>query len=140
MNRNDTCRTLSVFELILVSLIVYYDILVPTLVILTIAFVSMQFKKEKLSTLGFTKIDNLPVTAAKIFFLAFVWTLIDIGLLIPILNHLTGTTQNLSAFEELKGNLNLLLLLLAASWTLAALGEEIVYRGFIQERIRKVYR
>ena len=47
MNRNDTCRTLSVFELILVSLIVYYDILVPTLVILTIAFVSMQFKKEK---------------------------------------------------------------------------------------------
>ena len=59
---------------------------------------------------------------------------------IPIMNHLTGTTQNLSTFENLKGNVGLLVFLLCMSWTLAALGEETAYRGFIQTRIRSLFK
>jgi membrane protease YdiL (CAAX protease family) len=57
----------------------------------------------------------------------------------PVLNHLTGTTQDLSAFENLKGDLTALLFFLALTWTLAAFGEEIVYRGYLQTIIRGLF-
>jgi membrane protease YdiL (CAAX protease family) len=56
----------------------------------------------------------------------------------PMMNHLTGTTQDLSGFEGLKGNVGSLAFLLLASWTLAALGEETVYRGYLQVRTREI--
>jgi membrane protease YdiL (CAAX protease family) len=58
-----------------------------------------------------------------------------LALFIPVLNHLTGTTQDLSAFENLKGNFGNLLFFLVLTWTLAAFGEEIVYRGYLQKRM-----
>lgn len=57
----------------------------------------------------------------------------------PVLNHLTGTTQDLSAFKNLKGNFNQLLFFLVLTWTLAAFGEEIVYRGYLQKRILDLF-
>ena len=51
----------------------------------------------------------------------------------PILNRLTGTTIDYSGFSSLQGNLGQLLLLLALSWTLAAVGEELAYRGYLQK-------
>lgn len=38
----------------------------------------------------------------------------------------------------MQGNLGLLLVLLGLSWTLAACGEEIAYRGFLLTRVRDV--
>jgi len=52
-----------------------------------------------------------------------------------VLNHLTGATQDLSDFENLKGNVGQLALLLVLSWTLAGFGEELVYRGYLQARL-----
>ena len=56
----------------------------------------------------------------------------------PVLNHLTNTTQDISAYENLQGNLGQLLFFLLLTWTLAAFGEEIVYRGYLQRRIGDV--
>ncbi len=70
-----------------------------------------------------------------IFGLVLVWTLLQLGLFMPILNHLTGTTQDLSDFADMKGNTGKLLTLLAFTWTLAAFGEEIAYRGYLQRRL-----
>lgn len=55
-----------------------------------------------------------------------------------MINHLTGTTEDLSAYANLQGNLGMLAGLLLVTWTVAAFGEEIVYRGFIQTRITDV--
>ncbi len=51
----------------------------------------------------------------------------------PILNRLTGTTIDYSGFASLQGNLGQLLIILAFSWTLAPLGEEVAYRGYLQK-------
>ena len=67
------------------------------------------------------------------------WQLFQIGFTMPILNRLTGTTQNLSTFSDLKGNLGQLLLFLTLSWTLAGFGEEIVYRGYLQKRLGDLF-
>lgn len=59
--------------------------------------------------------------------------LFDVGVVMPIMNRLTGTTIDYNGFASLQGNLGQLLLLLALSWTLAAIGEELAYRGYLQK-------
>jgi membrane protease YdiL (CAAX protease family) len=66
------------------------------------------------------------------------WTVLQLALFMPLLEHLTGKRQDVSQFAEVEGDLGLLLVLLALSWTLAAFGEEFAYRGYVQTRMRDV--
>lgn len=59
--------------------------------------------------------------------------LFDVDVVMPIMNRLTGTTIDYNGFASLQGNLGQLLLLLALSWTLAAIGEELAYRGYLRK-------
>lgn len=64
-----------------------------------------------------------------------------IGLFIyaePRLEALFGPVD-LSAFAPLEGDVSLFLLMLAVSWTGAAVGEEVVYRGFIMTRLAQAF-
>ncbi|WP_219635395.1 CPBP family intramembrane glutamic endopeptidase [Nocardioides ungokensis] len=65
------------------------------------------------------------------------WTLLELALVIPVAEHLTGRRQDVSEFAELQGNLGLTLALIGLSWTLAAVGEEVAYRGYLLTRMRE---
>jgi membrane protease YdiL (CAAX protease family) len=53
----------------------------------------------------------------------------------PLLVRFTGKHPDLSAFRELEGNVGRALVALAVVWVLAALGEELVYRGYLMNRV-----
>jgi membrane protease YdiL (CAAX protease family) len=53
----------------------------------------------------------------------------------PALARLFGKAADLSDFRPLVGNATLLLVVLVANWTLAAFGEELVYRGYLMHRV-----
>jgi hypothetical protein len=53
----------------------------------------------------------------------------------PGLARLFGRSADLSDFRPLVGNAGLLLVVLLANWTLAAFGEEMVYRGYLMNRV-----
>ncbi len=53
----------------------------------------------------------------------------------PLLIHLTGQKPDFSDFLALRGNPKLLLIGLAFVWTLAAFGEEMVWRGYLMNRV-----
>ena len=55
----------------------------------------------------------------------------------PLANHVSGTHQDLSGFADVEGNLLLLLVFVALSWTLAALVEELAFRGYLLTRMRE---
>jgi membrane protease YdiL (CAAX protease family) len=59
------------------------------------------------------------------------------GLLVfePFVARLTGELPDVSQFRPLVGNVGLLLFLLVVSWTLAAFGEELNYRGYLLNRV-----
>lgn len=54
---------------------------------------------------------------------------------VPLLSRLTGQPPDLSDFRPLVGNLGLVLTLLVPMWLLAAFGEELVYRGYLMNRV-----
>jgi uncharacterized protein len=58
----------------------------------------------------------------------------------PMLARWLGKMPDLSDFAGIVGNLKLTLLYLLLVWTLGALGEEIVYRGYLMNRVAGVFR
>jgi len=53
----------------------------------------------------------------------------------PLLVRWTGKMPDLSDVTVVEGNWKLLLIFLALTWTLAAFGEELVYRGYLMGRV-----
>lgn len=129
---------LAVIEVLLAATAVILDLLIPTIVILVLATISLAIRRTGPASLGFHR-PARPDDHHR-FMLALAWTVIQFSLTLPILNHLTGQRQNLNQFAGLQGNLSMLLIFLALTWTLAAVGEETVYRGYIPTRIGEVFR
>lgn len=135
MDTKNIWRVIAVVEITIAVAVIILDLFIPTIVILGMIAISLLVRREGIVSLGFRKNKNMFRMMGVVLFSVFIWQLIQIGFTMPILNHLTGTTQDLGAFTELKGNLSQLLMYLFFSWTLAAFGEEIVYRGYLQRRI-----
>ena len=135
MDTKNIWRVIAVVEITIAVAVIILDLFIPTIVILGMIAISLLVRREGVVSLGFRKNKNMFRMMGVVLFSVFIWQLIQIGFTMPILNHLTGTTQDLGAFTELKGNLSQLLMYLFFSWTLAAFGEEIVYRGYLQRRI-----
>ncbi len=134
MKQGTVWKIITAVELAAATAAIILDLFIPTIVVLGLIAVSLLVRREGPATLGFRK-DERPLGLVLTVLLAVVgWTLLQIGGFMPALNHLTGSTQDLSAYADLKGNWGQLAFLLGASWTLAALGEEIVYRGYLQRR------
>lgn len=57
----------------------------------------------------------------------------------PLLVRLTGKYPDLSDFKELVGNPLVLLEAMAVSWILAGLGEELVWRGQVMNRLADLF-
>jgi membrane protease YdiL (CAAX protease family) len=127
-------RVISAVEVALAAVVVILDLFIPTLLILGLMVVSLLIRREGLATMGFHRARRPWALAGKMLIFATVWSLVQIGLLKPIVNHVSGTTQDMSQFEGLQGNLTMLLTWVALSWTVAALGEELAFRGYVLTR------
>ena len=58
----------------------------------------------------------------------------------PLLVRWTHRWPDLSDFRELRWNFKLLPLAMLLTWTLAAFGEEMVYRGYLMNRVADLFR
>jgi len=60
-------------------------------------------------------------------------------LLTPIAEAITGIPRDLSAFEDIRGNVSLYLVLMPRIWLGAAICEEIVFRAFLIGRLEAAF-
>lgn len=65
---------------------------------------------------------------------------IELFLTQPLIARLTGKMPDLSDFADTAGNWKILFFWLALIWLLGALGEEIVYRGYLMDRVAGLFR
>jgi membrane protease YdiL (CAAX protease family) len=111
------------------------DLLIPALVILVVVTLSLAVRRERPASLGFHRLRRPVRTAGVVALLVAVWSVLQVVVLMPVLERVTGETQDFGVFEDLEGDVGLLALLLVASWVLGALVEETAFRGFVVTRI-----
>jgi membrane protease YdiL (CAAX protease family) len=139
MKKETGWKIIAAVEIILAGIVIVLDWFIPTVIVLGIIAISLLARREKIAVLGFRKVEKPFRMVLTILLVIAAWQLLQLSLFMPLLNHLTGTRQNLGAFETLKGNTRSLILLLSLSWTLAAFGEEIIYRGYLQKRLCDIF-
>ena len=59
--------------------------------------------------------------------------------LLPVVTKITGVPIDISAFDTIRGNPNTLFVTLLFVWTSAAFGEEILFRGYLMTRFKRVF-
>ena len=133
-------RWLALVEFAIVGLVFFADHkhLIPlskTPFLLLLGWISLRLRRVTWRSIGFTRHRSWARTlalgaAAGILIEAF-----ELLVSQPLLVRLTGKQPDLSDFRDLPGNARLALIGLAFVWTLAAFGEELVWRGYLMNRV-----
>ena len=138
MSKKSVLLLLAVLELVLAVVAVAFDLLLPALVIAAVGVVMLLIRRESFDTLGYRKQRGFMQLAGACFLWAVLWTAVDFGLLLPILTRIAGETRDLSGYQQLKGNVGMLLYMLAAGWVLGGFLEEFAFRGVLMARARSL--
>jgi len=110
-----------------------------TIFLLPLIWIMLRLRGERWSEIGFARPDSF-------------WWFIVVGVLAgvlmelfavyvttPLISAFFGVEPNYSELKDIRGNLTLLFLFIGLSWTLAAFGEEICFRGFLMKRLAQVF-
>jgi membrane protease YdiL (CAAX protease family) len=119
------------------ALAVLADLLIPSLLLLAMAVVSLAVRRAGLGSLGLRRLTHGWRVAGLVLVLTVLWSVFQLSVTMPIANHVSGHRQDLDAFDDLQGNVGLLLVLLVVGWVLGAVVEEVAYRGYLLTRIRE---
>jgi len=110
-----------------------------TLFLVPLIWVTLRLNGERWSEIGFTRPENFGWAIAVGVVAGVLMELFAVYVTTPLISSFFGTEPNYSQFKEIRGNLILLFIFLGLSWTLAAFGEEICFRGFLMKRLAQVF-
>jgi uncharacterized protein len=133
-------KLLALVEFLLVALIFYADHrgLIPfskTPELLLLGWISLRLRNLRWRTVGLTRYRSWPVTIAFGVGLGVLTEAFQLLITQPTLSRLIGKEPDLELFRMLTGNIKVTLLFIALSWTLAAFGEELFWRGYLMNRV-----
>jgi membrane protease YdiL (CAAX protease family) len=109
--------------------------LTQTILLVPLVWISLRLRREAWSTLGFSRPPRLGQAIAVGIVAGLALELLAVHVTTPFISGLFGIEPDYSALKGIRGNLALLFVFLALSWTLAAFGEEICFRGFLMTRL-----
>lgn len=129
-------RKLILLEILLMALLIWIGIPPSTTIyLLLLAWLLLRLRGLSWRDLGLRAPENwkkpllLGIGGGLLYFVVSTWGIE------PLMQNLFNAEIDLSLFDSMVGNLPMLLVWLAAAWTLAAFGEEMLYRGCIQNRV-----
>ncbi|MGH7595025.1 MAG: CPBP family intramembrane glutamic endopeptidase [bacterium] len=136
--RESSYLALCEFAIVLLLFIADYYHLIPfskTPFLLLLGWISLRMRRIGWKDVGMARPHNWNIALAAGILSGAGIELFELFVSQPLLIQLTGKPPDLSDFQPLAGNLKLLLLWLVLAWTLAACGEELVYRGYLMNRV-----
>jgi len=133
-------KWLAFVELAIVALIFLADAkhfvpLSKTPFLLLLGWISLRIRGLRWRDVGLTRNRSWPLTLALGIAAGLLMEGFELFVSQPLLIRLTGKQPDFSDFQALHGNLKLLSLGLAFTWTLAAFGEEMAWRGYLMNRV-----
>ena len=127
---------LSVALLILVGHNIFHIVPVSeTPFIFLLGWISLRLRGQGWSSVGLVRPDSWGRTLIIAIGTAIGLQLLSTYITEPLISLFTHQPTDLSKFKPLIGNPKLLVISLLVIWTLAAFGEEMVYRGYIMNRM-----
>lgn len=106
-----------------------------TLFLVPLIWIMLRLSGERWSEIGFARPDNFGWAIGVGVLAGVLMELFAVYVTTPLISSFFGIEPNYSQFKEIRGNLPLLFIFLGLSWTLAAFGEEICFRGFLMKRL-----
>jgi uncharacterized protein len=100
-----------------------------------VCWLSLRLRGLGWRDVGLARFRSWPVTLGLGAALGVAMEVLQLFVSQPFLVLVTKTGPDLSFFRRLAGNPKLLVVMLLLVWTLAAFGEELVYRGFVLNRL-----
>ena len=133
-------RWLAVGELLIVVLIFAADArhLIPfskTPFLLALGWISLRVRKIGWRGVGLTRYRSWAITLAVGVAAGLLLEAFQLFISQPLLVKWLGKQPDLQVFHGLTGNLKLTMISLGLIWALAAFGEEMVYRGYLMNRV-----
>jgi hypothetical protein len=110
--------------------------LIPTAIIFLapLGGLSLWLRGDGWSRIGIRRSSNGWRTLVLALVIGVGYQLLSLWLIVPCLQQLTCEPLNLSQFDSLPDSISSLALWLTSAWTLAAFGEEMIYRGYVLNR------
>ena len=105
-----------------------------------LGWASLRLRGMKWKDVGFARPSSWGKAFGVGIAVAFAMELLELFVTQPLLARWIGKMPDLSDFADLVGNVRLLLIYLALVWLLGALGEELVYRGYLMNRVAGSFR
>jgi uncharacterized protein len=133
-------KWLALFELAIVALIFVADnhhliFFSKTPYLLALGWISLRVRKLRWRDVGFTLNRSWASTVALGLGAGIFLEIIELFVTQPWLTHLTGKPPDLTGFRILTGNIKYTALTIVLAWTMAAFGEELVWRGYVMNRV-----
>ena len=113
--------------------------LTQTIFLLPLVWISLRLRGERWSTIGFARPRRTGRAIAVGAVAGVALELFAVFVTTPWISAFFGVEPDYSDLKEIRGNLALLLVFLALSWTLAAFGEEVTFRGFLMKRVAELF-
>ncbi len=133
-------KWLAVAELIVVALIFFADfkhhiIFSKTPYLLLFGWLSLRARKLRWRDVGLKRFRNWKTTIPLGIAAGLLLESFELFVSQPLLVKYLHKQPDLEVFRDLNGNLKMTLLFVVLAWTLAAFGEEMVYRGYLMNRV-----
>ena len=137
-------KWLAAGELVIVALVFWADFrhlvfFSKTPYLLLFGWLSLRLRKLRWRDVGLSRFRNWKTTLGLGIAAGLLLEGFELFVSQPILVRLLRKQPNLEDFRPLIGNLKLTLIFLALAWALAAFGEEMVYRGYLMNRVADLF-
>jgi hypothetical protein len=109
--------------------------LTQTIVLVPLIWLALRLQRQGWSTIGFAPPPSWPKALAIGIAAGIAMELFAVFVTTPWISGAFGVEPDHSGLRSVVGSIPMLLLFLSLSWTLAAFGEELCFRGFLMQRL-----
>lgn len=130
-----TLLELAVFAGIVIADALGYVPFSQTPFLLVLAWISLRLRKVNWASIGFRRPDHWLRALAIGTLAGIAMELFAVYITTPLISRIFGTLPDYSDLRSIIGNPLMLLVFITLSWVMGAFGEELVFRGYLMNRI-----